>query len=459
MLRALALGLLMLAGHAAHAADSRILGDTTNQPIGNVGDALKITCVSGCSGAAANSGTSSVELTSGTMPSRPIWIVWQGTTPVAVINSTVSLNGLDLLATAAAQGTSNTHLANILAKIISAPATEAKQDTGNTSLAALVTQMQAVNRVAFSSGSVGAPFFVLPIGGLPVYSTSTLMFIINGTSGSFVNPYYFLSTATLNFNLISSGTSANPLYVAFPSAQSVTGPLTDTQLRASALPISAASLPLPTGAATEATLALVKTGVDKSTIVIQGSNGSVVTVTGNSLNVNCTGGCGTASQAVTWLAYSTSVALANRYHFVLMNGASSAKTVKILNIAIGQLSDAAVTGIVLPFKLYTIASFAGGVSTAPVRAADTSDGAFPPDNNITRGSAVTSVTVQAGPLASVNVSTEETALQPTPKDLYHYDASGGKPLTLRPGQGIAIQEGNLTGAAGTVSIAVEFTTE
>lgn len=36
---------------------------------------------------------------------------------------------------------------------------------------------------------------------------------------------------------------------------SVTGPLTDTQLRASPVPISATALPLPTGAATETTLA------------------------------------------------------------------------------------------------------------------------------------------------------------------------------------------------------------
>lgn len=35
---------------------------------------------------------------------------------------------------------------------------------------------------------------------------------------------------------------------------SVTGPLTDTQLRASAVPVSATSLPLPTGAATEASV-------------------------------------------------------------------------------------------------------------------------------------------------------------------------------------------------------------
>lgn len=39
------------------------------------------------------------------------------------------------------------------------------------------------------------------------------------------------------------------------TAVPVSGPLTDTELRATAVPVSAASLPLPTGAATEATLA------------------------------------------------------------------------------------------------------------------------------------------------------------------------------------------------------------
>lgn len=46
-------------------------------------------------------------------------------------------------------------------------------------------------------------------------------------------------------------------------AQSVTGPLTDAQLRASAVPVSLASQPLPTGAATEATLALEQSTVAK----------------------------------------------------------------------------------------------------------------------------------------------------------------------------------------------------
>jgi hypothetical protein len=46
------------------------------------------------------------------------------------------------------------------------------------------------------------------------------------------------------------------------SAVPVTGPLTDTQLRASAVPVSLASAPLPTGAATEATLALMRADLD-----------------------------------------------------------------------------------------------------------------------------------------------------------------------------------------------------
>lgn len=45
------------------------------------------------------------------------------------------------------------------------------------------------------------------------------------------------------------------------SAVPVTGPLTDAELRATAVPVSAASLPLPTGAATETTLAALNTKV------------------------------------------------------------------------------------------------------------------------------------------------------------------------------------------------------
>lgn len=50
--------------------------------------------------------------------------------------------------------------------------------------------------------------------------------------------------------------------------QAVSGPLTDTQLRASAVPISAGSLPLPSGASTEATLALIKAKTDNIDVAL-----------------------------------------------------------------------------------------------------------------------------------------------------------------------------------------------
>jgi hypothetical protein len=56
----------------------------------------------------------------------------------------------------------------------------------------------------------------------------------------------------------------------FPSTQAVSGPLTDTQLRATAVPISAASLPLPTGAATETTLSSLNTKVPSGLTVTTG---------------------------------------------------------------------------------------------------------------------------------------------------------------------------------------------
>lgn len=45
--------------------------------------------------------------------------------------------------------------------------------------------------------------------------------------------------------------------VSIAASVSVTGPLTDSQLRATAVPVSASALPLPTGAATQSTLASV----------------------------------------------------------------------------------------------------------------------------------------------------------------------------------------------------------
>ena len=72
-----------------------------------------------------------------------------------------------------------------------------------------------------------------------------------------------LAGRTINTGAV-SGTVAldGPTLAALAAISADTGlaqPLTDAQLRASAVPVSAAALPLPTGAATEATLAAVQT--------------------------------------------------------------------------------------------------------------------------------------------------------------------------------------------------------
>ncbi len=73
--------------------------------------------------------------------------------------------------------------------------------------------------------------------------------------------------------------SGNPMPVT--GTVTASGPLTDTQLRATAVPISAAALPLPSTAATSTKQS---DGTQKSQIV--DGSGNVIAATSNALNVN-----------------------------------------------------------------------------------------------------------------------------------------------------------------------------
>ena len=77
--------------------------------------------------------------------------------------------------------------------------------------------------------------------------------------------------------------------VAVSGSVAVTGPLTDTQLRAAAVPVSAASLPLPTGASTSALQ--TQPGVDIGDVTVNNAAGAAavnVQDGGNSLTVDAT---------------------------------------------------------------------------------------------------------------------------------------------------------------------------
>lgn len=123
----------------------------------------------------------------------------------------------------------------------------------------------------------------------------------------------------------------------------VTGPLTDAQLRASAVPVSAASLPLPSGAATEATLSTraadstitarlntlgQKTAANSTPVVLASDQTSIpVTDNGGSLTVDGTvsvSGTVTTSGTTT-AAQGTPAATASRWPVQLTDGTDLAQ--------------------------------------------------------------------------------------------------------------------------------------
>lgn len=102
-----------------------------------------------------------------------------------------------------------------------------------------------------------------------VSSSSPLPVAIQGALGA-VSVSNFPATQTVSGTVGVSGSVAvtgtfwqatQPVSgsVGITGSVAVTGPLTDTQLRASAVPVSASALPLPTGAATQTTLAALET--------------------------------------------------------------------------------------------------------------------------------------------------------------------------------------------------------
>ena len=85
----------------------------------------------------------------------------------------------------------------------------------------------------------------------------------------------------------------------FPATQAVSGPLTDTQLRATAVPVSAASLPLPAGASTEATLAALNTkvtAVNTGAVVMAAGTASIGTVQQTAITKGTQGTTGITTQ-------------------------------------------------------------------------------------------------------------------------------------------------------------------
>lgn len=168
----------------------------------------------------------------------------------ATLNGTLTVNGLTVPGGLAVQGfgAAGTPTGDVLtvqgdpagtpipiSGTISLPtgaATAAKQDTGNASLSSIAATVSAISALQLPAALVSGRLDV-NLGAVGVTVP------VSGT--------FWQATQPVSGPLTDTQLRA--------SAVSVSGPLTDTQLRASAVPVSAASLPLPTGAATETTLA------------------------------------------------------------------------------------------------------------------------------------------------------------------------------------------------------------
>lgn len=170
-----------------------------------------------------------------------------------LLHATIDASALPTgAATSAKQDTGNTSLGSIDTKL-SSQATAVKQDTGNASLASIDTKL--TSPLAVTGPVTDAELRATPV---PVSGTVAVS-----------NPG--LTDAQLR-----------------ASAVPVSGPLTDTELRASAVSISVASLPLPSGAATQTTLAAlaaktassaVTEAFDEQVIAYVGATTDVDTVT------------------------------------------------------------------------------------------------------------------------------------------------------------------------------------
>ena len=146
-------------------------------------------------------------------------------------------------------------------------ATEAKQDTQITQLGTINTAVQSIDTKVLTDAQLRAS--PVPVSG-PLTDTQLRASAVPVSAASLPLPTGAATETTLA-SIDSKVLTDTQLRA---SALAVSGPLTDTELRASAVPVSMASAPLPTGAATEATLSALNgkvTAVNTGAVVVASS--------------------------------------------------------------------------------------------------------------------------------------------------------------------------------------------
>lgn len=190
-----------------------------------------------------------------------------------------------------------------------------------------------------------------------------------------------------------------------------------------------------------------------------GDGTTTATLTGTSLNVNCTGGCGSASIAQTYavgVKFTPAVTVSRDFWNIY---GSATKTITVLRIRISGVSTAASNADLILLRRSTAAS--GGTSTTPtIVLLDTTNNAA---TAVVR--AYTAVGTEGTTAGNIWTGRFETAIatatatsMPPQEMILDFTQSGRQGIVLRgTAQGVAIQPQTVLGAGTSLSITVEFT--
>lgn len=213
---------------------------------------------------------------------------------------------------------------------------------------------------------------------------------------------------------------------------------------------------------------------DNEPINIAQINGAAPSLTGSSLNVNCTGGCGSPSTPVTYQWQTPdAVGGANKLHADFFNAAGSGKVVRILGVYPAIKSDVAVTGVLsIRFDLYRTSAVGTGGTAAAYKSAtldvaggnitpfDTSNAALPAQvtaRHLPTGGATISEWMQRGHcfVEETNAATHNCDGQT------NYVSNGSLTtdrITLREGQGLLLKQGAVA-SVNNIAFRIVFSLE
>ena len=228
--------------------------------------------------------------------------------------------------------------------------------------------------------------------------------------------------------------------------------------------ISAASLPLPTGAATETTLAALSAKLNSLGQKTMANSAPVVIASDQSaipVSVQSTA----SDEKATFCVCARGVAIGNNKSMVsIMNESGSSIVLKLRELYIINVQNVALTGVTSEFQLFRITGHSGGTNVDR-QTYDTQDS---PSASFTAKTGATVSGEASNMLRRWTWSSDEWGPGATDVESLDHQAQiysnlmaqfkGAKPFTLRAGEGLHIKH-SVNSTAGTFDVVAIFTQE